>query len=126
MIGLCCREAGRVLYNATPEEDWYTDQVIITWALLSSKVCSVPASSNLWKMPGLQFDPALDDTERCFHGVGYQDCNRGRSHISLGCKWWHFYPSESFENHLDKFYQFSNNTVTLDPDILAEMRNNER
>ena len=57
-----------VLYNSTSEEDWYSDQLIITWALLSSKVCSVPASSNLWRMPGLQFDPlALDDSETCFH-----------------------------------------------------------
>ena len=112
-----------VLYNSTSEEDWYSDQLIITWALLSSKVCSVPASSNLWQMPGLRFDPALEDSETCFHGVGYEDCNTARVQLHLGCKWWHFYPFESFENHLDKFYQFTNKTVTLDPDILAEMRN---
>ena len=32
---------------------WYTDQLIITWSLLASRICSVPASSGLWNLPGL-------------------------------------------------------------------------
>ena len=111
-----------MLYKSNWEKTWYTDQLIITWALLSSKVCSVPASSNLWEMPGLQFDPALDDSKTCFHGFGYENCNRGNSQNHrvwrMGCKWWHFYPFESFQNHLDKFYELTKNTITLDPEIL--------
>ena len=103
-------------------KDWYIDQLIITWALLSSKVCTVPASSNLWEMPGLQFDPALDDSKTCFHGFGYECCHLPRVERiwRMGCKWWHFYSKEGFQSHLDKFHEFTNNTITLDPEILGQ------
>ena len=118
-------EEGRVLYNSDWAKNWFTDQLIITWALLSTKVCSVPASSNLWEMPGIQFDPTHDDSSKCFHGFGYEDCNRGTPPTHrvghMGCKWWHFYPFETIENHLEKFYQITNNTVTIDPLILAHI-----
>ena len=111
-----------MLYKSNWAKDWHTDQLIITWALLSKKVCSVPASSNLWEMPGIEFDPALDDSKTCFHGFGYEDCNshQAQNHRVrlLGCKWWHFYSNEDFKTHLDKFYEFTNNTVTLDQEIL--------
>ena len=35
------------------KSSWYTDQLITTWALLNSSVCTVPVTSGLWKMPGL-------------------------------------------------------------------------
>ena len=28
-------------------------------------------------MPGIEFDPALNDSKTCFHGFGYEDCNGG-------------------------------------------------
>ena len=102
---------------------WFTDQLIITWALLSSKVCSVPASSNLWPGLGLQFDPALEDSGTCYHGFGYEDCNRNlpQNHRIrlMGCKWWHFIYYENIGDHLSKFYQPTNNSLTIDPLILA-------
>ena len=50
------------------KSSWYTDQLITTWALLNSSVCTVPVTSGLWKMPGLKFDPNLDDSRTCWHG----------------------------------------------------------
>ena len=109
-----------MLNRSNWEKIWYTDQLIITWALLSSKVCSVPASSNLWTGLGLKFDPALDDSKTCFHGFGYENCTKRRIERiwRMGCKWWHFFPNEGFQSHLDKFYELTNNTITLDPEIL--------
>ena len=70
-------------------------------------------------MPELKFDPTLDDSKKCFHGV-FEDCNIRRTQLSLGrkCQWWHFYPNEGFQNHLDKFYELTNNAITLDQEIL--------
>ena len=31
---------------------WYTDQLITTHALISSKTCNVPKTSGLWNMKG--------------------------------------------------------------------------
>ena len=114
-------EEGRVLYKSDWAIDWYTDQLIITWALLSRKVCTVPASSNLWQMPGIEFDPAVEDSGSCFHGFGYEQCSKRRVERveRMGCKWWHFWADEGFQAHLDKFYELTNNTITLDPEILG-------
>ena len=108
-----------MLYKSNSEKKWFTDQLITTWALLSTKICSVPDRSNLWEMPELKFDPTLDDSKKCFHGV-FEDCNIRRTQLSLGrkCQWWHFYPNEGFQNHLDKFYELTNNAITLDQEII--------
>ena len=70
-------------------------------------------------MPQLKFVPTLDDSKKCFHGV-FEDCNIRRTQLSLGrkCQWWHFYPNEGFQNHLDKFYELTNNAITLDQEII--------
>ena len=109
-----------MLYKSNSDKYWYSDQLIITWALLSSKVCTVPASSKLWQMPGIQYDSALDDSKTCFHGFGYECCSKrwDERRWRLGCKWWHFFPNEGFQAHLDKFYEITNNTITLDTEIL--------
>ena len=99
---------------------WFTDQLIITWALLSSKVCTVPSSSALWDMPGLQFDPSLDDSKTCFHGNVNIPCTIKRRSVKGGCKWWHFSPDQGFQSHLDTFYELTNNTIVLDPEILNQ------
>ena len=31
-----------------------------------------------------------------------------------GCKWWHFFPDESFKDHVKKFHELSNNSIELD------------
>ena len=102
------------------QSSWYTDQLITTWALLNSRVCTVPATSGLWRMPGLKFDPNLDDSATCWHGRGYKDCNRLVHIVYGGCKWWHFYPDQTFQDHLDKFYELTNNTIALDLQILTK------
>lgn len=108
-----------MLYKSNSEKEWFTDQLITTWALLSTKICSVPDRSNLWEMPELKFDPTLDDSKQCFHDV-IENCIIHRTQLSGGrkCQWWHFYPNEGFQNHLDKFYELTNNAITLDQEIL--------
>ena len=49
---------------------------VTTYALLSSRTCTVPAASGLWTLPGLTFDPGGEDRRTCWHGEGYRDCNR--------------------------------------------------
>ena len=99
-------------------ENWFVDQVIVTWGLLSSKVCTVPASSKLWQMPGLKFDPALDDSKSCFHGVN-KNCKLHQPNYHR-CNLVHFPNNQGFKIHLDKFYELTNNTITLDPEILGQ------
>jgi len=99
---------------------WYYDQLITTHALLSSKICTVPKESGLWKMPGLEFEPSLSDTNTCWHGRGYKDCNKDIHIVYQGCKWWHFYPFQRMPEHIDKFYELSNNTIKLDIKVLTK------
>ena len=118
------REDGRIL-SGVPEKDgdvenWFTDQLIITWALLSSKVCTVPATNKLWEMPGLTFDPALNDSKTCFHATTYNLCyNIYEPNYHL-CMSMHFDNGNGFQIHVDKFYEWTNNTINLDPEILAQ------
>ena len=57
------------------QSSWYYDQIITTYSLLSSGICTVPKESGLWKMPGISFNEDLDDSSTCYHGKGYKDCN---------------------------------------------------
>ena len=102
------------------KSSWYTDQLITTWALLNSSLCTVPATSGLWNLPGLEFHPNLDDSATCWHGRGFKDCNRLVHIVYGGCKWWHFYPDQTFQDHLTKFYELTNNTIALDLQILTK------
>ena len=54
---------------------WYYDQLITTHALLDSRICTVPRQSGLWRMQGLRFNKSTEDTDSCWHGRGYRDCN---------------------------------------------------
>ena len=58
--------------------EWYTDQLITTHGLLASRVCQVAETSGLWRLLGLRRDPDLADTELCWHGSGYKNCNKRR------------------------------------------------
>eukprot|EP00090_Calanus_glacialis_P028353 TRINITY_DN4555_c0_g1_i6.p1 TRINITY_DN4555_c0_g1~~TRINITY_DN4555_c0_g1_i6.p1 ORF type:complete len:346 (-),score=89.34 TRINITY_DN4555_c0_g1_i6:59-1096(-) len=98
---------------------WYYDQLITTHALLSSKICTVPKESGLWKMPGLKFDPSLADGATCWHGRGYRDCNKDIHIVYQGCKWWHFFPFQRMSEHIEKFYELSKNTIKLDIKVLT-------
>ncbi len=80
---------------------WYHDQWITTHSLLKSQVCTAPAYSGLWRVPGLESVRRDDDVLTCFHGYGYKDCNEAIRVVFQGCKWWHFYPWQTFEVRRD-------------------------
>ena len=97
---------------------WYYDQWITTHSILKHRLCNAPEESALWTNPGLNFDPAFNDTDVCYHGYGYKDCNEEIHIVYEGCKWWHFYPEQTFQEHVDKFHELTNNSYTfsfLDP-----------
>ena len=95
------------------DDTWYYDQWITTLSILKSGLCSAPERSGLWRNPGIAFDPSLDDMDTCFHGYGYKDCNKNIRVVFGGCKWWHFYPQQSFEEHVQKFHEITNFTYTF-------------
>jgi hypothetical protein len=37
-----------------------------------------------------------------------------------GCKWWHFYPTETFEEHVKKFHQLTNNVFKSKLELMFE------
>lgn len=92
---------------------WYYDQWITTWGLLKHRICTVPEYSGLWNKKGLAFDPELDDSGTCWHGMGYKDCNKNVMIVFEGCKWWHFYPDQTFQEHVDKFRDLADGRVEL-------------
>ena len=103
------------------DSSWWTDQLITTHALLSSKTCTVPPTSGLWNLPDLHDHPRdFDDSGRCWHGRGYKDCNRDIHIVFQGCKWWHFFPDQDFSEHLAKFYELTNHTIHLDIQVLTK------
>ena len=48
-----------------------------------------------------------------------QDCNRQVHIVYQGFKWWHFYPDQTFDEHVAKFKELSNNTIELGINILT-------
>jgi len=97
---------------------WYTDQRLTTYAILKSGICTAPKTSGLWNMRGLVYNE-IDDSETCFHGRGYKDCNRLIHIVYQGCKWYHFFPDETFNNHFEKFKELTNNSIQLDIKVLT-------
>ena len=55
----------------------------------------------------------FDDSKTCWHGSGiYEDCNNVLWSRNMfirysggNCKWWHFYPSETYANLRSKFQE---------------------
>ena len=101
---------------------WYYDQWITTHGILRNQFCTVPPESGLWNLPGLKrnnlYFPDLNDTDTCWHGVYYGDCNNDIHIVAHGCKWWHFFPSQEFSDHVDKFNELTENYYNLN---LTEM-----
>ena len=60
---------------------------------------------------GLSYDPDFDDSDTCWHGRTYSDCNRGRLTVSGGCKWWHFFPDEDLKTHLTVFNEITSHEL---------------
>lgn len=92
---------------------WYYDQWITTHGLLKNRLCNAPPYSGLWAAKGLEFDPDFEDSKVCFHGFGYKDCNRNIHIVYEGCKWWHFYPDQTFQEHIQKFHEITKNQYEL-------------
>jgi hypothetical protein len=69
---------------------------------------------------GLSFDPDFDDSATCWHGKNYEDCNKEFVRMPGGCKWWHFYPTETFEEHVKKFHQLTNNVYKSKLELMFE------
>ena len=98
---------------------WYTDQLIITWSLLASRLCSVPASSGLWNMPGLAWSSEAG-SEACWTGdETWAECTVYQEFEHFNCKYWHFYPEQNFREHLNIFYLLINDQVGLDSELVT-------
>ena len=60
----------------------------------------------------------FDDTKTCWHGSAiYEDCNNGFWQRNLkirykggNCKWWHFYPHETYADLKSKFQEIMKNS----------------
>ena len=93
----------------TDEHIWYSDQIITSHALIANKICYVPPTSGLWKFLHLKYDQDFNDEHLCWHGIsgGYTDCNKYRKSNECGGKWWHFYPDQKFDDHLEKFQELT-------------------
>ena len=98
-------------------DKWTNDQWICTYGILKNKLCTVPKVSGLWRTPGLMrrelFFPDMDDSNTCWHGTHYRDCNKEDTHITGGCKWWHFYPSQRFPEMVQRFKEITNFSYNL-------------
>ena len=105
------------LSRAKHNDKWYYDQWVTTYGILKNKLCTVPEISGLWNIPGLidrkLYFPQLNDSKTCWHGKNYHDCNQIMRIIPYGCKWWHFYPTQSFKEHVAKFNELTNNEYKL-------------
>ena len=105
------------LARSKNNDQWYYDQWVTTYGILKNRLCTVPESSGLWNVPGLLdkqiYFPELNDSKKCWHGKNYYDCNMQIRIIPYGCKWWHFYPSQNFDEHIEKFNEITNNTYNI-------------
>ena len=100
---------------------WYTDQLIITWSLLATRLCSVPASSHLWQMPGLAWSPQTEaESSACWTGdETWAECTVYQEFEHFACKYWHFYPEQTFREHLNIFYLLINDQVGQDSELVS-------
>ena len=48
-----------------------------------------------------------------WHGRGFKDCNRDIRIVFEGCKWYHFFPDQTLDEHVDKFRELTNGTIEL-------------
>jgi len=91
---------------------WDIDQHILSHAILKSGICSLPKDNKLWKELNLEPNE-FDDSKTCWHGSGiYEDCNNVLWSRNMfirysggNCKWWHFYPTETYANLRSKFQE---------------------
>ena len=98
------------------EQDWDADQLILSRAILESKLCYFPSSSPLWST--LRLDPVrIEDTfddQICFHGQDIGNCNKKQKYVqSKNCLWWHFWPNERRNDIIKKYLEILKNSIYL-------------
>ena len=100
------------------DDMWYYDQWITSYGILKQTFCTVPEISGLWRLPGLVnreiYFPNFNDSEICWHGKNYRSCDIEMRIISGGCKWWHWRPKQTLEEHVKKFNEITGNTYKLE------------
>lgn len=107
---------------------WYYDQWITTYGVIKNEFCKVPKVSGLWKLPGLVkrnlYFPEMDDSDSCWHGKNYISCDLFRRIIAYGCKWWHFRPFQTLDEHVQKFNEITNNSYNFNfKNMNSELKN---
>ena len=86
-------------------ENWWTDQRILTRAILESKLCYFPSISPLWSK--IKLSSKIEekfDHQTCFHGYDFKNCNKF-DFQGIDCLWWHFYPAETEKDLLEIYYK---------------------
>ena len=82
-------------------------QVLLSRLILQSGRCHLAEHNPLWK--DLDLEPVVVEEERddrCFHGTGFQDCNRDRpspEDAQRRCRIWHFHPYERERELREKY-----------------------
>jgi hypothetical protein len=89
---------------------WDYDQLIVTRAILESKLCTFPRDSQkLWSMIKMSPpDTEQDDWETCYRGANLVDCHR--NYVVQDCRHWHFMPYERKTELLDKYHEILGET----------------
>ena len=73
----------------------------------------------------IDIDPYFDDSNQCWHGFGFRDCNIIMHIQPHGCKWYHFFPQQTFEEHVEKFNEITNNVYAIDyQELYSNQTNN--
>ena len=102
----------RDLMDLSTDYTWDVDQHIVSYAIVSNKLCSLQKSNKLWAELKLDPEP-FPDMATCWHGSGiFEDCNNQLwsrnamiKYQGGGCKWWHFLPSEGVKELEEKFQE---------------------
>ena len=65
----------RDLMDLSTDYTWDVDQHIVSYAIISSKLCGLQKSNKLWSELKLEPEP-FPDMKTCWHGSGiFEDCN---------------------------------------------------
>ena len=78
-------------------------KLLVSRIILESGLCSLPSNNSLWD--SVRLPPSdSDDSETCFHGKEFGNCNRNNPIRDSGCKWWHFHSIER-KSELDRKFK---------------------
>ena len=94
-----------------PSATWNNDQLIMTRAILETKLCFFPSNNSLWSL--LRMNPIMvmeenSDQSTCFYGHDLGNCNQQNFHWRKNCLWWHFFPRDREKNLNQKYLEILN------------------